>query len=474
MTVGSPLRRIVAFMIPLLIGNLFQQLYSMVDTVIVGQILGAAALSGVGSTGAVGFLILGFGSGLTQGFSIMVSQRRGARDAEGMRRSFATGIALTLVLISVLTVIASFAARPLLAAMHTKPEFFDYALEYISTIFAGMLLSALYNQFSSTLRAIGDSFMPLVFLIIASVLNGCMDCLFIMAFGLGVRGAALATVLSNGFAALLTFIYLWKRYPELRFSLRHFKPDLKLYAAHIKLGLPMALQMSVVSVGMIFGQTALNTMQPEMVTAYVAAAKIDGLTCSLLNSTGAAASTYVGQNYGAERFDRIKIGIKRLFALSVGMGIVFGGLVLALHRPLVMLFINKSELGEALLGYAFKYLLFNCGFYTLLSTLVISRSALQGMGRGALALSSAAAEVAMRVCFALIAMSLGSFTLVCALNCLSWTSANLILLPAFVFTLKKYIPLFGNNIKHMRMPNPSLPTNTEILGSAAQTQRDKQ
>lgn len=455
MTTGSPLRKILVFMIPLLIGNVFQQMYAMVDTVIVGQTLGSAALSGVGSTGSVSFLILGFVSGLTQGFAIMVSQRRGARDEEGMRRSFATGIVLTVVIVAALTVVAVNIAEPMLKAMHTKPEFFDYALDYISTIFGGMLLSALYNQFSSTLRAIGDSVMPLLFLIIASILNAGMDCLFIMVFGMGVRGAAAATLLSNGVSALLTFIYMWVKYPVLRFKPKHFVPSFKHYAKHLQLGLPMALQLSVVSIGMIFGQSALNTMEAEAVTAYVAATKIDGLACSILNSTGTATATYVGQNYGAQRYDRIKTGVKRFTLFTVIMAVVLGAIVLALHRPLVMLFITKSERTDKLFSYALTYLIFNAGFYILLDTLCISRSALQGMGRGTLALVGAAAEVIMRIAVSLIAMHLASYTVVCMLNCSSWLGANIMLLPAFLIVLKKYVPLSGGGIKDLRMPCPS-------------------
>lgn len=455
MTTGSPLRKILVFMLPLLIGNVFQQMYSMVDTIIVGQTLGSAALSGVGSTGSVSFLILGFVSGLTQGFAIMVSQRRGARDDEGMRRSFATGIVLTVAIVAVLTVVAVYIAEPMLAAMNTKPEFFPYALDYISTIFGGMLLSALYNQFSSTLRAIGDSVVPLLFLILASILNAGLDCLFIMVFKMGVRGAAAATLLSNGISALLTFIYMWVKHPVLRFKPKHFAPNLKHYAKHLQLGLPMALQLSVVSVGMIFGQSALNTMEAEAVTAYVAATKIDGLACSILNSTGTATATYVGQNYGAKRYDRIKSGVKRFALFTVAMSVVLGAIVLALHRPLVMLFITKAERTEKLYTYALTYLLFNAGFYLFLGTLCIARSALQGMGRGTLALGGAAAEVIMRVAVSLIAMRFSSFTIVSMLNCSSWVGANAMLFPAFLVVLKKYVPLTGGGIKDLRMPCPS-------------------
>lgn len=455
MTVGDPLKRILVFMIPLVIGNIFQQLYSMVDTVIVGRALGADALSGVGSTGAVSFLILGFVSGLTHGFSVVISQRRGARDEEGMRRAFAGGIALTLVIVSALTVAAVFAAEPLLAAMNTYEDYMPYALDYITTIFGGMLLSAFYNEFSSTLRAIGDSVVPLLFLILSSLINVGLDCLFVLGLGMGVRGAAAATLAANGISAVLTLIYMWVKYPVLRLKPRHFLPDLKRYAQLSKLGVPMALQMSVVSVGMIFGQTALNAMDPVAITAYVAASKTDGLATAAINSSGAAAATFVGQNYGARKYERIRRGTKRFFVFSACMSVALGALVLALHRPLVMLFIKSSDTSPELFGYALKYLAFNAGFYVLLASLCLMRSALQGMGRGTLALAAAAAEVVMRVGIALIAIKLCDYTFVCMGNCMSWIGANLILVPSFFMTLRKYSAVSVRDISRFKMPDPS-------------------
>ena len=460
LTVGHPLKKALVFMLPLLIGNLFQQMYSMVDTVIVGQTLGSAALAGVGSTGAISFLIMGFVSGLCQGFSIMTSQRRGARDEEGMRTSFATGIMLTLFIISVLTIVAVFAARPLLEAMNTLPELMSYAETYITTIFSGMLLSAFYNEFASTLRAIGDSVVPLYFLIFSSFLNAALDSLFILVFGMGVQGAAAATLLSQGVSAILTFVYMWIRYPVLRIKLRHFNVPFKSYLGHLKLGIPMALQMSVISIGIIFGQTALNSMKnAEMNAGYVAATKIDSIACSAINSIGSAVSTFVGQNYGARRFDRIKKGMRQIILFAFALSVVLGVLVIALHRPLIRMFISADDVNENLMSYALTYLIFNGGFYVMLASLCSCRGALQGMGRGTITLLAAAAEVAMRVAVALIAMNLHNFNFVCACNSAAWIGANIILIPLFLVVLHKYIPLVGRSIKSMRLPNPSeIPT----------------
>lgn len=464
-TKGYPLKCILIFMLPMILGNFVQQLYSFVDTIIVGQALGAAALTGVGATGSLSFMILGFVSGLAGGFSVIISQRRGANDEDGMKRSFATGIILTLVVVSVLTMIAIFITKPMLTAMQTKPEFYDYSVEYITTIFSGMLLSAFSNLFGSTLRAIGDSKVPLYFLIASCFLNAGMDALFIIVFGWGVRGAALATVLANGLTAAATFVYLWVRYPALRFNRKHFKPDFKNYWTHLRLGLPMALQMSVVSVGMIFGQTALNTMDPTAITAYVAASKIDGIATSVINNAAAALSVFVGQNYGAKRYDRIKSGVKQYSLFIVCTSFILGGLVLALNRPLVMVFISRADRTKQMFDYAFLYALCNSLFYILLGTLCMSRSSLQGMGRGTIALFSAATEVGMRVGVALFAIHFNSFTVVCLNNTFSWLGANLVLVPAFLLVLGKYIPLFGKTQKSADFAN--LPPSDIIAESAA-------
>ncbi|MCH5161158.1 MAG: MATE family efflux transporter [Clostridiales bacterium] len=457
LTVGKPLRRILIFMLPMIIGNVFQQLYSMVDTVVVGRTLGSAALAGVGSTGALSFMIMGFVNGLTHGFSVVTSRYRGARDEEGVRRSFAIGILLTVIVVGIMTIVAAFAAKPILKLMGTKPEFFKYAEEYITTIFAGMLLSAFYNEFSATLRALGDSRVPLYFLIFASILNGGLDCLFILGLHMGVRGAAIATLISQGISAVLTFIYMWIRYPEMRVKLRHFKPDTKSCYNALKLGIPMALQFSVISIGMVFCQSALNTMDGLAVTAYVAASKIDNLAIAVLSSVGNASATYVGQNYGAKRYDRIKLGIKQLVIFSLIMSVVLGAFVISMYKPFTMLFIDKSERSEQLFDYALKYLIFNSGFYVLLTTLWISRSALQGMNRGVIPLFAAALEVAMRAGVAVIAINMHNYTVVCMCNAFAWLGANLILVPSFLLTLKRYIPLIKRNIRHIRMPNPSVP-----------------
>lgn len=442
LTKGKPIKMIMLFMLPLLIGNIFQQLYSMADTIIVGRTLGSAALSGVGSTGALSFLILGFAQGLSSGFAVITSQRYGANDTDGVRRSIATSITLTLAINAVLTIIATSCALPLLKLMNTKAEFIDYAYQYIFVIFAGMLLNAFYNQFAQSLRAIGDSTAPLIFLIIACLVNIGLDFALIVGAKMGVRGAAVATLASQGFSALLTFIYMQVKYKALRLSLKDFKIDIKLWGVHIKLGLPMALQFSIISIGMIMNQTALNNLAPSMVTAYVAATKIDNIACAVIMTTGTAVGTFVGQNYGAEKYDRIKTGVRQSLIVSTAISIVLGVLLITLSTPFTKLFIDVKDQTPELFAHAKTYLIYNGAFYWLLGALAIYRSALQGMGHGLIILIAAAVEVVMRVSFALISIYAVknvdmAFIFVCCANMMSWFGSDIILMPDYFLTLKK-------------------------------------
>lgn len=437
MTVGKPLKNILIFMIPLLIGNVFQQFYSMADTVIVGQTLGDAALSGVGSTGALSFLILGFAQGLSSGFAVITSQRKGANDTDGVRRSIATSIELTVIINIALTLIAVFTCRPLLEVMNTKPEFIDFAYNYIVVIFAGMMLNALYNQFSNTLRAIGDSTAPLIFLIIACLVNIGLDCLLIIVCRMGVEGAAIATLASQGFAALLTYLYMHAQYKQYRVKLSDFKLSKNFILMHLKLGFPMALQFSVISIGMIMSQTALNAQPGQYVTAYVAATKIDNIACAILLSIGTASATFVGQNYGANKFDRIRKGVFDAAIVSAVAAVVLGCLVIALSKPFTSLFIKVEDQTPELFAYSRTYLILNGSFYIFLAGIALFRSALQGMGRGTVVLVAAVVEVIMRVVMSLLSIHYFGYEGVCLANAAAWFGACLVLLPSYFMLMKK-------------------------------------
>ena len=299
LTAGKPLRNIILFTIPIFIGNVFQQLYSMVDAIIVGQTINNDALAGVGATGAISFLIIGFVQGLTAGFAVKTSQLFGAKDEEGVRRSIASSILLGAGLTVVLTAVSVVTTMPLLKLMQTPDDIIGYSYDYIVTIYWGLIATVFYNLGSSVLRAIGDSRTPLVFLVVAAVLNVGLDFLFIVAFKMGVAGAGWATVLSQGVSAIGCFAFLFARFKRFRIRGKHFANPLMFYWQHMAIGLPMALQFSITSIGMMVQQTALNKLGSVAVTAYTAASKIDNLATQSLYALGSTVATYCGQNYGA-------------------------------------------------------------------------------------------------------------------------------------------------------------------------------
>ena len=296
LTKGRPLKQIIFFALPIFIGNVFQQLYSMVDNIIVGNTLGENAFAGVGATTSLAFLIIGFVQGPTAGFAVKTSQYFGNQDEERVKSSVATSIVLSGALTVILTLVSVFTTMPILKVMQTPDEIIRYSYDYIVVVFAGLGATMPYNLVASILRALGDSKIPLLFLVIASVINVGLDLLFIMVFKMGVAGAGWATVISQLISGVACAIYMFKRYEILRPSPRHFKMSFKFSWAHLKIGLPMAVQYSIIAVGIMVQQAALNAFGTLYVSAYTAASKIDSLITQALVAMGSSVATYVGQN----------------------------------------------------------------------------------------------------------------------------------------------------------------------------------
>ena len=400
LTAGKPLRKIILFTIPIFIGNVFQQLYSMVDAIIVGQTINNDALAGVGATGAISFLIIGFVQGLTAGFAVKTSQLFGAKDEEGVRRSIASSILLGAVLTVVLTAVSVVTTMPLLKLMQTPDDIIGYSYDYIVTIYWGLIATVFYNLGSSVLRAIGDSRTPLVFLVVAAVLNVGLDFLFIVAFKMGVAGAGWATVLSQGVSAIGCFAFLFARFKRFRIRGKHFANPLMFYWQHMAIGLPMALQFSITSIGMMVQQTALNKLGSVAVTAYTAASKIDNLATQSLYALGSTVATYCGQNYGAGQFSNIRKGVRYSMAIGVVCALVGLAFVTLGAEPMTKLF--SSDVTDEIMDMSKQYLLWQGGFYIFLAIIFVYRDALQGIGRSALTMVGGMLEVAGRVVASLV------------------------------------------------------------------------
>ena len=437
LTAGKPLRNIILFTIPIFIGNVFQQLYSMVDAIIVGQTINNDALAGVGATGAISFLIIGFVQGLTAGFAVKTSQLFGAKDEEGVRRSIASSILLGAVLTVVLTAVSVVTTMPLLKLMQTPDDIIGYSYDYIVTIYWGLIATVFYNLGSSVLRAIGDSRTPLVFLIVAAVLNVGLDFLFIVAFKMGVAGAGWATVLSQGVSAIGCFAFLFARFKRFRIRGKHFANPLMFYWQHMAIGLPMALQFSITSIGMMVQQTALNKLGSVAVTAYTAASKIDNLATQSLYALGSTVATYCGQNYGAGQFSNIRKGVRYSMAIGVVCALVGLAFVTLGAEPMTKLF--SSDVTDEIMDMSKQYLLWQGGFYIFLAIIFVYRDALQGIGRSALTMVGGMLEVAGRVFASLVFAKHFGFAGICASNPTAWVFVDIFLVIAYVVILHRIL-----------------------------------
>lgn len=437
LTVGKPFKSILFFTLPIFIGNVFQQLYSMIDAVIVGQTISDEALAGVGATGAISFLIIGFVQGLTAGFAVKTSQLYGAQDEEGIRRSIASSIALSAVLTVALTFVSVFTTMPLLRLMQTPEDIIGFSYDYIVTIYWGLAASVFYNLASSVLRALGDSKTPLVFLIVAALLNIGFDFLFILGFGTGVEGAGWATVLSQALSAIGCFVYMFVRFPVCRVKAKHFLNKPLFYLQHLAIGVPMALQYSITAIGMMVQQAALNKLGTQVVTAYTAASKVDNLAQQSMSALGTAVATYCGQNYGAGKFHRIRKGVTESMIMGAVCAVASLVFVVACAKPLTMLFVKDAS--EEIISLSKEFLLWQGVFYVALAAIFVYRNALQGIGRSALTMLAGATELLMRSLASIFLAKWFGFTGICFSSPSAWVGADVFLLIAYFVIMHRVI-----------------------------------
>lgn len=445
MTRGNPFKQILFFTVPILLGNVFQQLYSMADSIIVGRTVSSDAMAGVGSTGSITFLVLGLVMGLTAGFSVIVSNFYGAGNMDGVRRSIANSLILCSVLTVVLTSIAVPLVGPLLRIMNTPEQYFDYAYWYLFVVFFGIGASVLYNISSSILRSIGDSRTPLYFLILSAVLNVGLDLVFIIVFGLQKTGAGLATVISQFVSGITCLVYMFSKYPELRPKRADWIPQ-KLLCAHlVGVGLPMALQYAITGVGCIFRQVALNNLNstmPGIVTSYAATVKVENLLVIPYNSLGAAMATYAGQNYGAKKYDRIRQGAFIGMLYSIISWIVLAIVCYFTFVPLMNLFIDRNS-GDALLyfddmiKYGKELVLYLNIFFPALGAVLVYRCTLQSIGKSATTMIAGTLELIGRCVMAFGLVHVFGYTSVLLTESVAWLCADVFLIPTFYITIKK-------------------------------------
>jgi putative MATE family efflux protein len=423
LTKGNPAKLIFLFTIPLIIGNLFQQLYNVADTYIVGRYIGIGALAAVGSTGNILFLILGFIFGFTTGLTIITAQRYGAEDWEGMRRSYAAGLLISTIATVVLTIPSLLLAKPLLRILNTPAEIFDDAYRYLMVILIGIFSSMFFNFYANILRALGNSRTPLYFLALVCVLNILLDLLFVIVFHLGVIGAGVATVISQLVSAVLCYAYIRHKLPELKLNFYHFSEAPRVLSQHLLLALPMGFQKSIVGIGFIILQFALNNLGTQAVAAYTTATKIDGITIMPLESFGLAMATYAAQNLGAGEYQRIKDGVKKGLAMALAYSFSMGVIMIASGGYLTQIFIGSGPETESILQYANIYFRINGSTYWAVAILFILRYTLQGIGQTFAPTLGGVLELLMRSFAAVALGAVIGFTGVAMANPLAWVGA---------------------------------------------------
>lgn len=434
LTRGNPLKLIFFFTIPLLIGNLFQQFYSMADTLIVGRTLGVNALAAVGCTGGITFLILGFAQGVTAGLSIITAQRFGAEDAAGVRRSFTTSILISAVTTVVLTAVSVPLARTILHLLNTPAEIEEQAYEYIIVILAGIVASMLFNLLSNIIRALGDSRTPLFFLIIASIINIVLDFVFILNFHMGVAGAGYATVLAQLISCACCIVFIAKKLPILHLHRQDWKITRQDLTAHARVAFPMGFQSSIIAIGTLILQTALNGLGSTSVAAYTAASKVDQLAIMAMMSFGMTMATYAAQNYGAGKMDRIRKGVRQCLMISVGLSVVMAFVNIVFGKYLVRLFVEDAA---GVIDLAQVYLIINSSCYFILAVLFVIRYTLQGLGKSFVPTFAGIMELVMRTVAALALVGPFGFAGASASNPLAWLGSAIPLCISYILTMRR-------------------------------------
>ena len=421
MTAGSPGKLIITFAIPMMLGNIFQQFYTMADTMIVGQVVGVEALAAVGAGDWLVWLVLGIMTGITQGFSILVSQYYGAREKENLKCAVAKSYIMTALLSVVVLAVSE-----------------DLTMLYLRLIFAGIPIIAAYNIFAAILRALGNSRSPLIAMTVAAVINVGLDLLFVAVFGWGIAGAAVATVIAQGFSALYCLIVL-RKIPDIRLEKKDFYRQPSMSLRLLELGVPLAIQNVIISVGGLVVQYVINGFGFLFVAGFTAANKLYGVLEMAAVSYGYAITTYVGQNLGAKKYQRIRKGVRSGTYMAVLTSAFISGMMVLFGRNVLSLFVSgEPDQTRQVLDIGYKYLFIMAVFLWVLYLLYVYRSAIQGLGNTLIPLASGIAEFIMRVSVALLLPKMiGEDGIYYAEIC-AWSSAAVLLFVSYMIIIRKY------------------------------------
>ena len=435
LTEGTPWKQIMLFSIPIFWGNVFQLLYSLVDTKIVGSTLGTEALAAVGSVSTLHTLMTGFLNGLTLGFSLITAMCFGAKNRKRLKKTFAAAISLGVLTTLALVLMLMIFLHPVLNLLHVPQAQFEMAYAYISVLIVGLFATLFYNLCANTLRAIGDALTPLVFLIVATVSNIGLDYLFILGFQMGVQGAAYATVLAQLLSVVLCLIRIFRKFPILHIQKEDFRFDRELMAEMYKSGLSMGLMSCLVGIGTILLQSAINTLGTTVIVAHTAARKVFELV-SLPNSVlGSAMATYCGQNYGARRFDRIRQGIRASLIIAAGWAVVVFLICHTIEGKLIQFVASTTN--PDVIYWGSTYLKVDMSFIVICGVIVILRNSMQGFGDRVIPVFSSCIELAGKIIFAFVFAPMFAYWGIIWAEPMVWIAMVIPLIVKVVHVLKK-------------------------------------
>lgn len=441
MTCGKPAGLLLSFALPLMLGSICQQLYTMVDTMVVGQVLGVQALAALGASDWLNWMVLGIIMGFTQGFSILISQRFGAGDEDGLRKVTAMSTLLSAVIAIAVTAGSLLTAEPLLRMLNTPENILPDSLSYLQIIFSGAAIVTAYNMMAAILRAVGDSRTPLYAMLVASVVNIGLDLLFVMVFHWGIPGAAAATVIAQGCSCIFCLAVL-RRMTLLKMEKQDWRLDWTLIRRLFQLGIPIAFQNTVIAVGGLVVQFVINGFGFIFVAGFTATNKLYGLLELAATSFGFSMATFAGQNLGAGKYERIRKGMRSAIKMAVATAIAISIVMILFGKYILLLFISgEPEEVKSVLEVAYTYLFVMCCLLFILYLLHLYRSALQGMGDTVIPMVSGVAELTMRIsCALLLPIWLGEYGIYFA-EIAAWTGAAVILI---IFYYRRIYHLLHN------------------------------
>lgn len=441
MTEGRPFKLILQFALPLLVGNLLQQTYNIIDAAIVGRVLGADALASVGSTSSVQFMVLGFCIGCCTGFGVPVAKCFGAERLDKMKHYIFNGAVLTAIVAVILTALCTLFCASILRLLSVSEELYGNAYNYLLVIFLGLPFTFLYNLLASILRAVGDSRTPFVFLVISAGLNVGLDLLCIMGFGWGCAGAAAATIASQAFSGVLCLFFIYKKMEFLHPGRTNCRLEGDTSKDLLSMGLPMGFQFSITAIGSMVMQSANNGLGSVYVSGFTAGVKLKQFTMCPFDAIASSVSVFCGQNLGAGRLDRIRQGVREGIAIAAGYGIFAGLVLIFAGRTLSMMFVGSNA--GAVLDASAKYLRLMGFFYWSLGILNVVRSAIQGVGYAGRAVFAGVVEMFARSIVSLCFVGAFGYTAICFSDQTAWVLACFYLVPTYILCIRRTAKKLG-------------------------------